>query len=60
VPYMIWETVTSEPARQLDAAERHTRLANTLKALRVGLEKVISTMGIHELRGYGRSLPALA
>lgn len=30
------------------------RLENTLNALRVGLEKITSTMGIHELRGYGR------
>ncbi|MCU0520625.1 MAG: glutamate synthase-related protein [Anaerolineae bacterium] len=30
------------------------RIDNTLDALRVGIEKVASTMGIHELRGYGR------
>ncbi|MEW8978770.1 MAG: glutamate synthase-related protein [Symbiobacterium sp.] len=29
-------------------------LANLLSALRKGLEKVISTLGIHELRGYAR------
>ena len=34
--------------------EKDNRLANTYQALQAGLEKVISTMGIHELRGYGR------
>ena len=29
-------------------------MKNTLKALRSGIEKCISTMGIHEARGYGR------
>lgn len=32
---------------------------NLLDALRKGLEKVISTMGIHELRGYGRIFSAV-
>ncbi|MEI6045297.1 MAG: glutamate synthase-related protein [Chloroflexota bacterium] len=30
------------------------RLSNLVEGLKKGLEKVISTMGIHELRGYGR------
>ncbi|MGQ9735743.1 MAG: glutamate synthase-related protein [Thermaceae bacterium] len=34
-------------------------LANLLEALRKGLEKVISTMGIHELRGYGKIFSSL-
>ncbi|MBN1874800.1 MAG: alpha-hydroxy-acid oxidizing protein [Anaerolineae bacterium] len=33
---------------------RKERLRKTLHALRIGLEKITSTMGIHELRGYGR------
>jgi glutamate synthase (NADPH/NADH) large chain len=37
-----------------DYAARASSLRNTLYALRIGLEKVISTMGIHELRAYGR------
>jgi glutamate synthase (NADPH/NADH) large chain len=35
-------------------AENWKALENTVIALRKGFEKVISTMGIHELRGYGR------
>ncbi len=51
-PYLIFETAANEKA---DAAEEITgRLKNVLKALRSGIEKCISTMGIHEARGYGR------
>lgn len=53
-PYMLFEVAAGNVESPLDPAERSTRLTNTLKALRVGLEKVTSTMGIHELRGYGR------
>ncbi|MGI8610493.1 MAG: glutamate synthase-related protein [Candidatus Dormibacteria bacterium] len=45
------------PYLLLDAAlhaENWKALENTVIALRKGFEKVISTMGIHELRGYGR------
>jgi glutamate synthase (NADPH/NADH) large chain len=35
-------------------AENWKALENLVIALRKGFEKVISTMGIHELRGYGR------
>lgn len=45
------ETV-SDPVSEI--ARRVERLGKTLHALNVGLEKVTSTMGIHELRGYGR------
>jgi len=31
-------------------------LANLIEALRKGIEKVTSTLGVHELRGYGRQL----
>ncbi len=34
-------------------------LPNLVEALRKGLEKVISTLGIHELRGYGRAFSAI-
>ena len=34
--------------------ERARRLSQAVHALRTGIEKVTSTMGIHELRGYGR------
>ena len=36
------------------AESKADRLSCTLQGLRSGLEKVASTMGIHELRGYGR------
>ena len=32
---------------------------NLIEALRKGIEKVISTLGMHELRGYGRQLSAI-
>jgi glutamate synthase (NADPH/NADH) large chain len=52
-PYMLLE-VAVDPGRQLVLTDRAIRLTQVVQALRVGLEKVISTMGIHELRGYGR------
>lgn len=43
-PYLMWETA--------DGVENGVR--NLLAVLRSGLEKVISTMGTHEIGGYGR------
>ncbi|MFN2197743.1 MAG: glutamate synthase-related protein [Anaerolineales bacterium] len=54
VPYLLFETAVDDVGGQRELDERRARLTNTLTALRAGLEKVISTMGIHELRGYGR------
>src|SRR5439155_1534883 len=34
-------------------------LANLIEALRKGIEKVTSTLGVHELRGYGRQVSAV-
>ncbi|TMD54840.1 MAG: glutamate synthase, partial [Chloroflexi bacterium] len=34
-------------------------LGNLLEALRKGIEKVMSTLGVHELRGYGRQVSAV-
>jgi glutamate synthase (NADPH/NADH) large chain len=34
-------------------------LGNLIEALRKGVEKVMSTLGVHELRGYGRQLAAV-
>ncbi len=53
-PYLLLETALDDMEGLLEPEIRIQRLANTVKALRVGLEKIISTMGIHELRGYGR------
>jgi glutamate synthase (NADPH/NADH) large chain len=52
VPYLIFEANLDD--RNLSVAEQIEQLKNTLKALRSGIEKCISTMGIHESRGYGR------
>jgi glutamate synthase (NADPH/NADH) large chain len=52
VPYLIFATNLHDPNLQREAQVE--RLKNTLKALRSGIEKCISTMGIHEARGYGR------
>lgn len=52
VPYLIFETNLNDA--NLSVEEQIERWKNTLKALRSGIEKCISTMGIHELRGYGR------
>lgn len=43
-PYLMWEV----------ADEEENGVRNLLGVLRVGLEKVISTMGTHEMGGYGR------
>ncbi|MFT3895546.1 MAG: glutamate synthase-related protein [Anaerolineales bacterium] len=51
VPYLIFEAVLDT---SLSVEEQSARLKNTMKALRSGIEKSISTMGIHEARGYGR------
>lgn len=53
------------PYAMLDVAlvaspsEPATAVRNLSESLRKGLEKVISTMGIHELRGYGRLASAI-
>ena len=52
VPYLIFEANLNDV--NLSVEEQSDRLKNTLKALRSGIEKCISTMGIHEARGYGR------
>ncbi len=50
---MLRQAIAGAPA---DATEddKAPRLYNLLSGLQKGLEKVISTMGTHELRGYGR------
>ena len=52
VPYLIFEATLSDAS--LTVEEQTARMKNMLKALRTGIEKCISTMGIHESRGYGR------
>jgi len=52
-PYLFFESATQDKM-ELTSEEVLTRLKNVLKALRSGVEKCTSTMGIHEARGYGR------
>ena len=56
VPYLIFEANLN--AANLSVEEQIQRLKNTVKALRSGIEKCISTMGINELRGMDACLPA--
>ncbi|WP_102347634.1 glutamate synthase-related protein [Bacillus sp. Marseille-P3661] len=49
-PYLMFSTVASED---------NTPVKNLFSALTKGLEKVISTIGIHELRGYDRLFSAI-
>jgi glutamate synthase (NADPH/NADH) large chain len=51
-PYALLEVAIGADAP--DAQARARRLHHALKALQIGLQKVTSTMGVHELRGYGR------
>jgi glutamate synthase (NADPH/NADH) large chain len=50
-PYAIFEVASRGAA---DPAEVRRRLRNCALALQAGMEKVLSTMGIHELDGYAR------
>ena len=52
VPYLIFEANLNDP--NFSVEDQIERCKNTLKALRSGIEKCTSTMGIHESRGYGR------
>ncbi|MBX3035890.1 MAG: hypothetical protein KF758_03170 [Anaerolineales bacterium] len=52
-PYLIFESATKDKVELTDE-EINNRLKHVLKALRSGVEKCTSTMGIHESRGYGR------
>ena len=52
VPYLMFETTIHDV--RIPPEEYPGRLKNIWKALCSGIEKCTSTMGIHELRGYGR------
>ena len=52
LPYLMFETAIHDA--RLTPEEYPERLKNVYKALRSGIEKCTSTMGIHESRGYGR------
>jgi glutamate synthase (NADPH/NADH) large chain len=55
-PYLLWEVAADfadedHPWQQV--------MSNTIEVLQKGMEKVMSTMGIHELGGYGRIFSAI-
>ena len=55
-PYLLWQ-VAGDFA---DEAQPWPKvMGNTLQVLQKGMEKVMSTMGIHELGGYGRICSAI-
>ncbi len=49
-PYLMLEIAAEAETKE----DRFRNLENLLTGLKKGVEKVTSTMGIHELRGYGR------
>ena len=55
-PYLLYEVALRG---SITEAERRARLKACQTALEVGVEKVLSTMGIHELDGYGRLFAAI-
>ena len=50
-PYLLWRISASYAHEELSPFEA---VQNTIKVLQAGMEKVMSTMGIHEICGYGR------
>jgi glutamate synthase (NADPH/NADH) large chain len=55
-PYLLFETAVGRSGRPEERAERVVKL---LSALEKGLQKVTSTMGVHELRGYGKTFGSI-
>ncbi|MFP3983703.1 MAG: glutamate synthase-related protein [Desulfurivibrionaceae bacterium] len=50
-PYLLWRTICNYADEEHDVVQV---MNNTLSVLHKSMEKVMSTMGIHELCGYGR------
>ncbi|MEN8258679.1 MAG: glutamate synthase-related protein [Thermodesulfobacteriota bacterium] len=55
-PYLLWRISAGFAGEKDDHAPP---IMNTFSVLQKGIEKVISTMGIHELCGYGRIFSAI-
>jgi glutamate synthase (NADPH) large chain len=53
-PYAMVGIGLKQIEKGLDDEDAHAALSNLMKNVKDGLEKVTSTMGCHELRGYGR------
>lgn len=60
-PYLLLEAGALFDAERVEVPleTRLTRLRRLIEGLCKGLEKVISTMGTHELRGYGRNFAGI-
>ncbi|MEZ8218322.1 glutamate synthase (ferredoxin) [Candidatus Fervidibacteria bacterium JGI MDM2 SSWTFF-3-K9] len=62
VPYLLYDVALCGEKPECSIAdewERANRLTNVLVGLSKGLEKVIATMGTHELRGYGKNFASI-
>lgn len=63
VPYALYACALGiaprRPKEAPSAEETLARLSNAIIALTAGLEKVTSTIGCHELRGYGHSFSSI-
>ena len=63
VPYAMYAvglgTAPRGSRRPLVAEHVERALGNTLEAIRAGLQKITSTVGCHELRGYGHSFSSI-
>ncbi len=62
VPYLLFDVALASEKPDCDIAdelERMKRLTNGILGLSKGLEKVIATMGTHELRGYGKNFASI-
>jgi len=62
-PYMLYavalDIAPRAPREPLPSEEIIKRMNNTVNALTVGIQKVTSTIGCHELRGYGQSFASV-
>ncbi|MEO7715259.1 MAG: glutamate synthase-related protein [Capsulimonas sp.] len=59
VPYLMMRQAIAGGPADTTEEDKATRLYKLLSTLQKGLEKVISTMGTHELRGYGRMFASI-
>jgi len=53
-PYLMLRLTVEQPEAAGEGLSPEQRMLNLLTGIKKGLEEIISTMGIHELRGYGR------
>ncbi|MDA8028230.1 MAG: glutamate synthase-related protein, partial [Nitrospiraceae bacterium] len=60
-PFLMLESVLVPPkgADAFSETEAEARMDRAVLAMQKGIEKIISTMGIHEMRGYGRLMSSI-